>query len=253
MPALDFPEPRPDPDGPPDAELVAAVRAGSADAYGLLYRRHVGAARALARQLTGCPGERDDLVAEAFLKLFTALRAGGGPDTAFRAYLLTVLRRIRYDRTHAGRREELADDMGRYDPGVAWEDPAVAGVDAALAAGAFTKLPERWRAVLWQTEVEQQSPAAVADRLGLTANGVAALAYRAREGLREAYLQEHVDGRAVGGHRETVDRLGAWARGGLTDRRRAQVDAHLAACPGCRALAAELADVGGGLCRAVAG
>jgi RNA polymerase sigma factor (sigma-70 family) len=239
--------------GPGDAELVAAVRAGATDAYGLLYRRHVGSARALARQLTGCPAERDDLVAEAFLKLFTVLRAGGGPDTAFRAYLLTVLRRIRYDRTHADRRVELSDDMGRYDPGVPWEDTAVAGLESRLAAGAFTRLPARWQVVLWHTEVEQESPAEVAPRLGLTPNGAAALAYRAREGLRQAYLQEHLADGTPGGHRETVGRLGAWARGGLTDRGRAQVDAHLATCPACRALAAELADVGGGLCRSVPG
>ena len=240
-------------DGPSDADLVAAVRAGSTDAYGLLYRRHVAAARAAARQLTGCAAERDDLVAEAFLKLFTALRAGGGPDTAFRAYLLTVLRRIRYDRTHADRRVELSDDMGRYDPGVPWEDTAVAGLDARLAAEAFTRLPARWQAVLWHTEVEQQPPAAVAARLGLSANGAAALAYRAREGLRQAYLQEHVADRPGGAHRDTVGRLGAWARGGLTERHRAQVDAHLASCTSCRALAAELTEVGGGLCRQRAG
>ena len=99
--------------------------------------------------------------------------------------------------------------------------------------------------MLWHTEVEQETPAEVAPLLGLTPNGVAALAYRAREGLRQAYLQEHLADGADGQHRATVDRLGAWARGGLSPRQRARVDAHLATWPGVPALAGELEDVNG--------
>ena len=145
--------------------------------------------------------------------------------------------------------------MTRYDPGVPWEDPAVDGLESRLATRAFTRLPERWQTVLWRTAVEQESPADVAPLLGLTPNGVSALAYRAREGLRQAYLQEHLSNRVLDPHRRTdghdatVDRLGAWARGSLSARQQAQVDSHLATCPNCRALAAELADVSGGLCR----
>lgn len=245
------PRPAPDADARSDAELLAEVRSGGVEAYAVLYRRHVGSARAHARQRTGCAAEADDLVAEAFTRVFTTLLRGGGPDASFRAYLLTALRHVRADRARQDRRVELSDDMSRHDPGVPWEDPAVAGLESMLAARAFTRLPERWRTVLWRTEVEQQSPAEVARLLGLTPNGVSALAYRAREALREAYLQEHLGAAPPGPdrHRATVDRLGAWARGGLSTRQRDQVDTHLATCPGCGALAAELAEVSGGLRR----
>jgi RNA polymerase sigma factor (sigma-70 family) len=234
-------------DEPGDAELIAAVRSGDIDAYGLLYRRHSGSALALARHLTGSRSEADDLVAESFAKVLDVLRGGRGPDSAFRAYLLTTLRHTLYDRARRDRRVELSDDMTRHDPGVPWEDTAVAGLDSALAARAFHKLPERWQTVLWHTEVEQESPAEVAPLLGLTPNGVAALAYRAREGLRQAYLQEHLTDGVAGAHLTTVNRLGAWARGGLSVRQRAKVDAHLAVCETCSRLAAELEDVNGGL------
>jgi RNA polymerase sigma factor (sigma-70 family) len=239
-----------EPDGPlepGDPELIDAVRSGDVEAYGLLYRRHAGAATTLARQLTGSRAEADDLVAEAFAKVLDMLRGGGGPDVAFRAYLLTTLRNVRYDRARRDKKLAWSDDMSRHDPGVPWEDSAVADLETSLAARAFRRLPERWQTVLWHTEVEQESPADVAPLLGLTPNGVAALAYRAREGLRQAYLQEHLadgDGRR---HAATVDRLGAWARGGLTARQRAKVEAHLATCADCRALAGELADVNAGL------
>ena len=118
---------------PGDAELISAVRAGSVDAYAALYRRHLASARALARQLTGCPAEADDLVAEAFTRLFTTLRRGGGPDAAFRAYLLTALRHIRYDRTRQDHRVELSGDMTRYDAGVPWQDTAVEELESRLA------------------------------------------------------------------------------------------------------------------------
>ena len=236
-----------DPLEPGDAELIEAVRSGDLEAYGLLYRRHAAAAANLARQLTGSRAEADDLVAEAFAKVLDVLRTGGGPDAAFRAYLLTTLRNALYDRARRDKKLEWSDDMTRHDPGVPWEDTAVAGLETSLAARAFHRLPERWQTVLWHTEVEQESPADVAPLLGLTPNGVAALAYRAREGLRQAYLQEHLANGVAGEHRATVNRLGAWARGGLTPRQRARVEAHLATCPDCRALAGELKDVNSGL------
>ena len=67
-----------------DAELISAVRGGDVDAYGTLFERHVDAARRLARQLVS-PGDADDLVSEAFVKVLGVLQRGGGPDVAFRA------------------------------------------------------------------------------------------------------------------------------------------------------------------------
>ncbi len=238
--------------GPSDAELIGAVRGGSTDAYATLYARHRAAAYNLARQLARSSAEADDLVSEAFAKLLDTLRGGGGPDSAFRAYLLTALRHCAYDRTRRDRRIDLTDDESAYDSGVPFTDTAVAGLDRSLAARAFATLPERWQTVLWHTEIEGQSPAEVAPLLGLTPNGVSALAYRAREGLKQAYLQVHLADTAAGGGgldrcRVAVDRLGAWTRSGLSKRETAQVEQHLDECDRCRALAAELADVNGGL------
>ena len=237
--------------GPSDAELIESVRGGDTSAYGSLYERHVGAAYNLARQLTRSTAEADDLVAEAFAKVLDTLRDGRGPDTAFRAYLLTALRHTAYDKTRRDRRLELAEDVTTVASpeaiSVQFSDTAVSGLERSLAAKAFARLPERWQAVLWHTEIEGQTPAEVAPLLGLTANGVSALAYRAREGLRQAYLQVHLAESTTDRCRATVDRLGAWTRGGLSKREAAQVETHLDECERCRALAAELADVNGAL------
>src|SRR5262245_9541422 len=242
-----------DVEGPSDAELIEAVRAGTVSSYGALYERHVAAAYNLARQLARSPAEADDLVSEAFAKVLDTLRGGRGPDSAFRAYLLTALRHTAYDKTRRDRKVELSDDVSTVS-GVSMEsvseefdDTAVAGLDRSLAAQAFARLPERWQAVLWHTEIEGQSPAEVAPILGLTANGVSALAYRAREGLRQAYLQVHLQETAAERCHATAERLGAWTRDGLSKRERSQVENHLDECEDCRGLAAELADVNGGL------
>jgi RNA polymerase sigma factor (sigma-70 family) len=243
------PQPRPldDPDGCTDAELIAAVRAGDRAAYAELYRRHEGAARRTARQLTASPHDVDDLVAEAFARVFDMLSSGRGPDSAFRAYLLTAVRNGRYERARRDRRLELSEDMARHDPGVPWVDPAETELNSVLAARAFASLPERWRTVLWYSEVEQESTAEVGSRLGLRPNAVAALAYRAREGLRQAFLQAHVRGCDDEACRATVARLGGWTRDRLSTGDAARVDAHLASCRRCRQVAAELAEVNSGL------
>lgn len=222
---------------------IAEVRAGLLHAYGSLYQRHVSSAYNLARQLTRSPAEADDLVSEAFAKVLDTLRAGRGPDSAFRAYLLTALRHTAYDKTRRDRKIELSDDVetaGGTSLAEPFSDTAVAGLERSLAAQAFARLPERWQAVLWHTEIEGQSPADVAPILGLTANGVSALAYRAREGLRQAYLQAHLAETTELRCRATAERLGAWTRHGLAKREKAQVEAHLDECEQCQALAVEL-------------
>ena len=249
-----------------DADLLAVIRGRPADqasslAFAALYDRHRDAARGLARQLARSPSDAEDLVSAAFARLLEILRAGGGPTEAFRAYLLTSLRHLAYDRTRAERRLDLTEDMGDVvgvDPErtvVPFTDPAVAGLERSLAARAFATLPERWQAVLWHLEVEGDSPADIAPLFGLTANAVSALGYRAREGLRQAYLQEHLAGGGAAApprdrrHREAEEKLGAYTRGGLSKRDAAKVEEHLRECAECRALASELREVNSGILR----
>ncbi|MFP3380636.1 zf-HC2 domain-containing protein, partial [Bacillus sp. SIMBA_069] len=89
------------------------------------------------------------------------------------------------------------------------------------------------------------TPAAVAPLLGLTANGTAALAYRAREGLRQAWIQAHISSSPEGSeHRWTTERLGSYSRGGLGRRDTARLERHLAECTKCSIVAVEARNVG---------
>ena len=68
----------------------------------------------------------------------------------------------------------------------------------------------------------------------MTANATAALSYRARAGLREAWLQADLkDGSSSPGCRWTTDRLSGYVGGKLTERERKAVAEHLATCTKC--------------------
>ncbi|MER6993167.1 sigma-70 family RNA polymerase sigma factor [Saccharopolyspora hirsuta] len=238
--------------GASDAELIDAVRSGDGEAFGLLYERHVGAAHAMARQVTKSQAEADDVVSEAFAKVLGLLRDGRGPTDAFRAYLLTAVRHGAYDRANKAKRTQTVDDVEtvpNIDISQPFRDPAVENEERSLIAEAFNRLPERWQMVLWHVEIEGESPSKVAPMLGMTANGVSALAYRAREGLKQQYLQVHLMKMAAepDACRSAIDRLGAWTREGLSKRETAQVNAHLDDCDRCSAVAAELMEINGSL------
>ncbi|RVX46350.1 RNA polymerase sigma factor (sigma-70 family) [Nonomuraea polychroma] len=229
-----------------DAQLLQAVREGKADALGQLYERHVAAARALARQLVK-GSEVEDVVAEAFTKILDLVGRGGGPESGFRTYLLTVVRRTVHDRSRIAGGRLSTDGIEDYDPGLPFVDPALVGLEKSLIAKAYLSLPERWRAVLWHTEVERIKPGEVAALLGLSPNGVAALAYRAREGLRQAYLQLHASTQPQRECRPVLGKMSAYVRGGLTRRDTKAVDEHVTGCEECHGVLLELADVNRGL------
>lgn len=233
-------------DIPGDAELISAVRGGDLDAYGDLFERHVEAARRLARQLVS-PGDVEDLVSEAFVKVLGIIQRGGGPEVAFRAYLLTSVRSLRVDKFRAGARLHTTDDMEAFDPGVPFRDTAIEGFESTAAARAFASLPERWQLVLWHTEVEGERPADIAPLLGMSANSVSALAYRAREGLRQAYLVEHAGELDEDTCRWTHQHLGAYIRNGTSRRDAAKVEGHLTECRSCMAVYLELTEVNSNL------
>ncbi|HKY68865.1 MAG TPA: sigma-70 family RNA polymerase sigma factor, partial [Acidimicrobiales bacterium] len=169
-----------------DAELLDQARNGDDAAFTELYVRHQPAALRLASTYRRV-GDPDDLVNGAFERVLGAVRRGSGPTDSFRAYLFVTLRR------HAAELAAKAPDQSLDDVpepiGDEADSPALAQADRALITQAFESLPDRWQAVLWQTAVEGRQPRDLADTLGVSANAAAALAYRAREKLRQAYLQ----------------------------------------------------------------
>lgn len=229
-----------------DELLIVQVRDGDAEAYAGLYERHVDAARATAIRHARNPSDVSDLVAEAFANVLAAIQSGSGPTVFFRAYLFTTLRRLAEVKRKDDGKQVPVDDLETVmvvEPG---SNPAVAAFERDVVGRSFKDLPERWQAVLWYTEVDGLAPADISPMLGITPNAVAALAVRAREGLKQAYLQNHVSA-ADGSCAQFSGSLGAYARGGLTRRRTAKVEAHLQDCSRCSEMLLHVEDVGVGM------
>jgi RNA polymerase sigma factor (sigma-70 family) len=229
-------------DGAGDPELIALVRDGYTAAYEELFVRHRDVALRLARRLADAE-KADDIVSEAFAKILDLLQRGKGPDVAFRAYLLTTVRTVHLNLVRSARRESATDDNDLEGVATPVDEDADARFDEGAIARAFRQLPERWQSALWMTAVEGLPNEEVSRHLGIQANAVASLAFRARAGLRQAYLAEHLRETASAECTRIVDLLPSYLRGSLTPRRRHVVEAHLDRCSRCSVAAAELADV----------
>ncbi|MFE6738661.1 sigma-70 family RNA polymerase sigma factor [Streptomyces tubercidicus] len=234
-----------------DAELIASVRAGNSAAYEVLYSRHRKAAAACARHFATREADVDDLVAEAFANVLDVLRKGAGPAEFFRAYLLRTIQHCAFRCSRQQRRTVLTDVWHSNEPAEPMRDTPTDAFDSQAVSEAFKSLPERWQAVLWHTEVEGATPAAIARLLGLRPNTVSALAYRAREGLRIAYIQAHITTMSDEACRKHAAKLGAYTRGKLTSKETALVREHLDNCDYCKGLYLELADVSSSIRTAV--
>ncbi|MYQ47928.1 sigma-70 family RNA polymerase sigma factor, partial [Streptomyces sp. SID4985] len=255
MPPVDMP--------PADSELIERMRAGDDSAYEELYRRHADAVKRYARTCCRDGHTADDLTAEVFARMLQAVRGGSGPEYAVRAYLLTSVRRVAAHWTKSARREQLVDDFAVFaqqsarSSEVSDDDTLELGADVramheaeqSMAMQAFRSLPERWQAVLWHTEVEDESPSDVAVLFGLDANGTRVLASRAREGLKQAYLQAHVSASLVSDEEcaRYADQLGGYARRKLRVRAERGLRKHLEECAKCRLAAAQIQEVASGI------
>lgn len=225
-----------------DADLVLRTRSGDSVAFAELWRRHYRSGIIVARSVS--PGtDADDLVQEAYTRIYESIRKGGGPTGSFRAYLFTSIRN-----TAAGwgrtRRETTIDALETMEDPSTTEQATEDALDRGLTYQAFRSLPTRWQEVLWYSEVETMKPSEIAPLLGMKASAVAQLTFRAREGLREAWVQAHL--RSVADDSDcawSIERLGAYARNNTGRRDRARLEAHLGSCARCTIVASEASEV----------
>ncbi|GAA2612131.1 sigma-70 family RNA polymerase sigma factor [Streptomyces axinellae] len=250
-------------DRPSDTLLVARMREGDAAAYEELYRRHADPVRRYARTCCRDAHTAEDLTNEVFARTLQAVRGGKGPETSVRAYLLASVRHVAAAWARTRRREQLVDDFAVFAQSAAGaaaaseEDTLDLGADVramqeaeqTLVVQAFKSLSEHDQMLLWHTAIEGAKPQEVAPLLGKSKGATATAAHRARENLKQAYLQAHVSQArtAEGDCARYADRLGAYARGGLRTRAERGLRRHLAECPACSQAALEVKDLNEGI------
>ncbi|MEU0383357.1 ricin-type beta-trefoil lectin domain protein [Streptomyces chartreusis] len=183
--------------GATDEQLSAELRkwTGATPALhpvGELLDRHWEAASAYARLCTDGPRSAGILTTAAFTRIFGETLRQNGPTSAWRPHLLVTVRRIAAEWATDHRRDmlhpELLSGTGEGERVAARLLPQQ---HRRLLAGAFQRLPQSARCLLWHVEVEAEPLAAPAELLGLDEEGAGVELDRARDRLREESLQLH--------------------------------------------------------------
>jgi RNA polymerase sigma factor (sigma-70 family) len=172
-----------------DGRLIARVRNGDVAAETELYRTHAGAAVRRAMQYGAQRADAEDFMHEAFVRVIRQLRKGKGPEHAFWPYLATAVRNAAADshRGQRGREVPSSDAILGAEPANRSDDLQEQYEVRSSVQRVMCGLPPRWKDILWRLDVEGQTPASVADEMGVTPQSISALAYRARKAFRLAY------------------------------------------------------------------
>ncbi|MDN0197751.1 ricin-type beta-trefoil lectin domain protein [Streptomyces sp. S.PNR 29] len=240
-----------------DEQLSAELRkwTGATPALqpvGELLDRHWEAAFAYARLCTDGPRSAGMLTTAAFTRLFGETLRQTGPTSAWRPQLLVTVRRIAAEWDTDRRREhlhpELCSEAGDGERVAARLLPTP---DRRLLSGAFQRLPQSARCLLWHTEVEAEPLDVPGALLGLDEEGARVELGRARERLREECLQLHRELAPEQECRQYLRLLDVTYRRGGIDLD-PDLRAHLDRCKHCRHTAEQLDRFNDGLGLALA-
>lgn len=148
-------------DGWPDARLLAATRAGDADAFGVFFARHSFAFLAFVRRRTASAEDAADLTAETFAAALLSVHRGRAQDVVEGAAWLTGIARNKLvDSYRSGQlRDVAARELGLSRPPLSHEDAvqidAAGGADHELVVAIESLSPEERRAILERIVLER--------------------------------------------------------------------------------------------------
>jgi RNA polymerase sigma-70 factor (ECF subfamily) len=146
---------------------------------------HLRSLYGTAYRLTRNPDDAQDLVQETYVR---ALRSFGRytPGTNIRAWLFTILHRVRVDALRRAGRSPETVDLADHEPGVrANQDAMALGADLGRA---LEGLPEAFRMAVVLRDVEGLSYEEIGTAVGVPIGTVMSRIHRGRALLREALL-----------------------------------------------------------------
>jgi RNA polymerase sigma factor (sigma-70 family) len=163
-----------------DERLVSLARAGHERAFAAIVERYGPELTAMARRLCR-DGRSEDVVQQAFLSAFSALRAGS-EVRHLRGWLYQILRNA------AGRLEappSVPLDLATVSADTV-EDVVQQRAMAMSVLSEIARLPARQRQAMVGTALHGRARAEIASSMGLSEGAVRQLVHRARSTLRSA-------------------------------------------------------------------
>lgn len=171
-----------------DVELLQRCAHGDAAAFGQLSRRHAPRVLALARRMLGSEADAQDVVQEAFIRLWQQAPRWEWRDAQLSTWLHRVATNLCLN--HIQRVQQRVQPMGEEQEDIA--DTADTGEvlleaqqRAEAVQRAIAQLPERQRAAVALFYAAGASTAQTAEALGLSVKAAESLLVRARQSLRQ--------------------------------------------------------------------
>lgn len=175
---------QPDVTAASDAQLLGQVQGGDRAAFAEIMRRQGPALLAMSDRLLGHSGEAEEVIQDAFLRLWRSAEAlqdisnGAGP------WLTRVARHLCLDRLRARKNH----DPDALESLVASDDATAALEERELGLqtrAAITALPERQAQAVTLFHVEGLAMAEVAQRMDVSVQAIESLLARGRRGLKQ--------------------------------------------------------------------
>lgn len=177
-------------DGEADAELLARIADGDADAFGVLVARHHPNVFALCRRMLGDDGEAEDRTQEVFLKVWTKPEAWQSGGAKFSTWLYRVAANSCIDRLRKRVPVPVEEIPDTADDAAGPDTQLFQGQLAERVEAALSSLPERQRLALVATYYQDLSNREAAELLGVTVDALESLLARARRKLKELLSDE---------------------------------------------------------------
>ena len=176
-----------------DDDLLQAIAQGDQLAFRRLMERHAKPMLALAQRLTGSAEDADEVVQEAFLKVWRlAGRWEVGGAAAFSTWFYRVVFNACLDRRRRAPMAPLEDAGEPVDPAPIGYETAQEKQRRLAIVSALDELPERQRKAVWLYYFGEVSGPQAAETLDMSLSALEALLVRGRRSLKKALIKRGI-------------------------------------------------------------
>ncbi len=173
-----------------DAELLARLKAGDAQAFRSIVDRHLGALLAVSRRMLRDDAEAEDVAQEAMLRLWRLAASLEVGPAGLKPWLRRVVSNLCIDRVRSGRKISVVEDVPEQAEAPGQLRAIEAGELGARVDAALKGLPDRQRLALTLFHYEGLSQIEIGHEMGISDEAVESLLARARRSLRVTLKDE---------------------------------------------------------------
>jgi RNA polymerase sigma-70 factor (ECF subfamily) len=168
-----------------DEELMGLVAKGQRMAFDQLVRRHMPRACAVARRVNGNPAEAEDVVQEAFTRLWIKAPSWDPGKAKFTTWFYRIVVNAGIDQRRARKPSSDSEMETIADTGPDAETRSIMDDERAQLEAAIARLPEKQRLVIVFCYQKEMTNREAAEILGMNIKALEGLLVRARKALKQ--------------------------------------------------------------------